>query len=247
MQKTSYNEEKEGKMKNYLKEIFNIRKDFSINEKNEIKKAYNLAEKSHKGQKFDGQPYPYFIHPAYAGLLLAKWGRNYEEICAGILHDVVEDCEVSLATIKRMFGQRIAFLVDGMSWEIKWNKETKSWFKDRPGFYKKIMDYSIQDIGVVIVHASDEMSKLTNIFHRKFEKKDEDREKTAKRLLWTAKIMLPFYREIGLKKVSENISKKIIPYIKILPKSELSKYISKAKLNVLKKKISKIQGIEELR
>jgi len=88
-------------MKNYLKEILKIRKDFPKKENKLIEKAYKFAERKHKGQKFDGSSYPYFIHPAYAGVLLARWGRNYEEICAGLLHDVVEDCNVKLPTIKR--------------------------------------------------------------------------------------------------------------------------------------------------
>lgn len=234
-------------MENYLLKILQLRKKFPKEENNLIKKAYKFAKEKHKGQKFDGQNYPYFIHPAYAGFLLTKLGRDYEEICAGILHDVVEDCEVSLATIRRIFGQRIAFLVDGMSWEIKWNKETKSWFKDRPGFYKKIVDYSLQDIGIVIVHASDEMSKLSDILKRKFEKKDEAFEKTKKRHTWTATIMVPFYKEIGLNKVSENVWNKIKDYIGTMPESDLNKYISKAELSMLKKEISRIKGIEELK
>jgi GTP diphosphokinase / guanosine-3',5'-bis(diphosphate) 3'-diphosphatase len=234
-------------MKNYLKEILKLRKDYPEKENKLIEKAYKFAEKAHKGQIFDGyKQYPYFIHPAYAGLLLAKWGRNYEEICAGLLHDVVEDCEISLGTIKRFFGKRVAFLVDGMSWEIKWNKETKSWFKDRPGFYQKIMDYSQKDIGVAIIHASDEISKLGDILGKKHEKKDENREKTAKRLMWVAKIMVPFYKEIGLKNLSNKVWR-IKDYIGKKPKSELNKYISKTGLTRIKNKLKRIKGIEELR
>ena len=234
-------------MKNYLREILILRKDLSKDEKELITKAYKFAEKKHRGQKFDGQDYPYFIHPAYAGFLLAKWGRNYEEICAGLLHDVVEDCEVSLSTIRRMFNPRIAFLVDGMSWEIKWDSKTKSWFKDRVGFYNKIMNYSQDDIGIVIIHASDEMSKLSDIMGKTFKKKDEAFEKTRKRHMWIAKIMIPFYKEIGLKKVAENLQDKIKPYIPEKVKSELNKYISKNKIKEIKDKLSKIKGIEELK
>jgi len=150
-------------MKNYLKEILKIRKDFPKKENKLIEKAYKFAERKHKGQKFDGSSYPYFIHPAYAGVLLARWGRNYEEICAGLLHDVVEDCNVKLPTIKKIFGPRVAFLVDGMSWEIKWNKETKSWFKDRVGFYKKIMDYSFSFLKDKKV---EEIEEITGVFFK---------------------------------------------------------------------------------
>lgn len=226
-------------MINYLEQILALRKEYSKEENKLIEKAYRFAEKKHKGQKFDGYPYPYFIHPAYSGLLLTKWKRNYEEICAGLLHDVVEDCNVPLLKIKKKFNKRIAFLVDGMSWEIKWNKETKSWYKDRPGFYKKIMTYSLKDIGLVIVHAADEMSKLSDILKKTLIKKDEQFEKTRKRHVWTASIMVPFYKKIGLKKVSYNILKKIKPYFKKIPKSELHNYISEADLNKIKRALSR--------
>ena len=234
-------------MKNYLLGILVLRKNFPKEENELIKKAYDFAKEKHLGQKFDGSKYSYFVHPAFAGYLLAKWGRNYEEICAGILHDVVEDCEVSLETIRKMFGKRTAFLVDGMSWERKWNEKDKKYLKDRPGFYRKIMGYSLQDIGIVIVHASDELSKLSDIFHRKFKKKDEDREKTAKRLLWAAKIMIPFYKEIGLKKLSDKVWEKLKDYIGEKPKSDLDNYISKEGLKKIRDKLKRIKGIDELK
>jgi len=234
-------------MKNYLAEILKLRKDFPEEENNLISKTYKFAKQKHDGQKFDGQNYPYFIHPAYAGFLLTKWKRNYEEVCAGLLHDVVEDCGVNINFIKKEFGSRIAFLVDGMSWEIKWDQEIKSWFKDRVGFYKKIMDYSLQDIAVVIIHVSDDMSKLSDIFRKQFEKKDEEFEKTKKRHVWTATIMIPFYEKIGLKKVSENLWEKIKKYIEVKPKSELSKYISEKDLLSIKNKLDNIKNINELK
>lgn len=234
-------------IKNYLAEILKLRKDFPKQENDLITKAYKFAKQKHKGQKFDGQNYPYFLHPAYAGFLLAKWKRNYEEICAGLLHDVVEDCGVNINLIKKEFGSRIAFLVDGMSWEIKWDKETKSWFKDRVGFYKKIMDYSLQDIAVVIVHASDEMSKLSDIFHKQFDKKDEAFEKTKKRHLWTATIMVPFYEKVGLRKVSENLWEKIKKYIEVKPKSKLSNYISEKNLSLIKTELDNIKNLNPLK
>ena len=109
------------------------------------------------------------------------------------------------------------------------------------------MDYSQEDIGIIIVHASDEMSKLSDILGITFEKKDEKFEKTRKRHMWIAKIMIPFYKEIGLKKVAKNLQKKIKPYIPEKVRSELSKYISKKKLIRIKQMISKIKEIEELR
>ena len=157
-------------MENYLSQIFKLRKDFSEQEKELIKKAYKFAEKSHRGQKLDGTEYPYFMHPAYAGFLLAKWKRDAEEICAGFLHDVYEDCEIHLDVLRRLFGHRVTFLVDGMSWERRWNPKEKMYLKDWEHFHKKRLDYITQDIGLLYVLFSDELSNLDDIFPDKYKK-----------------------------------------------------------------------------
>jgi len=229
-----------------LKEILQ-EGNFNKKERELIKKAYLMSKNAHKGQKFDGTKHDYFLHPAYAGYLLAKWKRGYEAVCAGLLHDVVEDCEIALDKIRFIFGHRTAFLVDGMSWERKWNPKEKKYLKDRKGFYEKIMDYSKQDVDVVIVHASDELSKLSDITGKKHKKKGEKPEKTKKRYNWIATIMLPFYKEVGLKRVSESLWDKIKDYFKSKPKSKLLNYINKKDLKKIKNKLMKIRSIEELK
>ena len=90
-------------------------------EKNLIKKARRFAKKAHKGEK-QAIGGPYFKHPRNVARLLKKWKQDDEVIAAGYLHDVVEDSGVSLNQLKKEFGKRVAFLVDGMSWER--NKKT---------------------------------------------------------------------------------------------------------------------------
>jgi len=234
-------------MKNYLKEIIKIRKDLTEKERDLITKAYLFAQKAHKGQKFDGQSYPYFIHPAYAGYLLAKWNQDYEVICAGLLHDVVEDCKVSLVLIKKIFGQRIAFLVDGMSWELKWDSKDKIYRKDWDGFFKKICNYSIKESSLILLHCADERSKLEDIFRRKFEKKDEKIEKTKQRFMRYLAFYVPLYKELGLVSHSEKLHDKLYSITKEEAKSRLSEFISKRDLKKIKLSLSKIKEIEELR
>lgn len=234
-------------MKNYLKEILDLREDISKEGKEVITKAYKFAEKSHKGQKFDGQDYPYFIHPAFAGYLLAKWNQDFEVICAGLLHDVVEDCEIPLVKIKNLFGQRIAFLVDGMSWELKWSFDNKRYEKDWDGFFKKICKYSVYDASVILLHCADERSKLEDIFGKKFEKKDENIEKTKQRFMRYLAFYAPLYNEIGLESNASKLKEKLLSVTKEMPKSRLSEFVTKKELEVIKNNLSKIKSIEELR
>jgi GTP diphosphokinase / guanosine-3',5'-bis(diphosphate) 3'-diphosphatase len=237
-------------MENYLFQIFKLRKDFSEREKELIEKAYKFAEKSYSGQKLDGTEYPYFMHPAYAGFLLAKWKRGAEEICAGFLHDVYEDCEIHLDVLRRLFGHRVTFLVDGMSWERRWNPKEKMYLKDWEHFHKKRLDYITQDIGLLYVLFSDELSNLDDIFPDKYKKlkklSKEKLIKKKKRWSYIMKILVPLYKELGLKKLVSHVENKIKPVTGNM-KSEISKYISRKDIQNLKKEISKNQDIEELK
>ncbi len=237
-------------MENYLLKIFKLRKDFSKQEKELLKKAYKFAENSHKGQKLDGTEHPYFMHPAYAGFLLAKWKRGAEEICAGFLHDVYEDCEVHLDVLRRLFGHRVTFLVDGMSWERRWNSNEKMYLKDWEYFHKKRLNYITQDIGLLYVLFSDELSNLDDLFPESYNKlkklSKEKLIKKKKRWSYIAQILVPLYRELGLKKLASHVENKIKSVTGNM-KSELYRYILKRDIQVLKKEISKNKDIDELK
>ena len=98
-------------------------------EKEKIKEAYLFAKKAHTGQKLGGSKTNYITHPLFASYILAKWKQDTDVICAMLLHDVIEDCEISIDTIRRKFGERVAFYVDGMSWFRTWNNKKKRYLK----------------------------------------------------------------------------------------------------------------------
>ena len=79
-----------------------------------IEKAYQLAKKAHGGQcRKSGEPY--IVHPLWVAIILADLEMDKETIVSGMLHDVVEDTEVSEEDIKREFGEEVALLVDGVT------------------------------------------------------------------------------------------------------------------------------------
>ena len=80
----------------------------------EIVEAYYLAKESHEGQKrINGEPF--MLHPIAAAKIAKEHGGDDGALCACLLHDIVEDCGVSLTTIEESFGRDIAFLVDGVT------------------------------------------------------------------------------------------------------------------------------------
>lgn len=236
-------------MTDYLKEILKLRKDLSKKDKKLIVTAYKFSKEKHKGQKLDGTKHPYFLHPAYAGFLIAKWKRNAEEICAGVLHDVYEDCEVHLDVLRRIFGHRVTFLVDGMSWERRWNPKQKMYLKDWEHFHKKRLNYIKQDIGLIFLLFSDELSNLDDLFpdqYNNLKKLSKEEIKKKKRWSYIMKILVPFYKGLGLNSLAEHVEDKIKSITGNM-NSSLRKYISKKEIDIIKKKLDKNKFIEDLR
>ena len=77
--------------------------------------AIEVAVRAHQNQVRKGTDIPYITHPMAVGIILAKVGCPDEIIVAGILHDTVEDTEVTLDTIRKIFGEKIASIVKGVS------------------------------------------------------------------------------------------------------------------------------------
>src|SRR5439155_6449654 len=75
--------------------------------------AIEVAAKAHAGQVRKGTDIPYVAHPYAVGMMLARAGCSEEIVAAGILHDTVEDTDLTLAWIRDNFGERVALIVEG--------------------------------------------------------------------------------------------------------------------------------------
>ncbi len=90
-----------------------------------VKEAALFAAEKHGGQKRKFSEDPYIFHPGRVAMRMTLLGASDDEIAAAWLHDVVEDCDVSIADIESVFGSYVARLVDGMT-----NRYKKSSFPD---------------------------------------------------------------------------------------------------------------------
>ena len=77
--------------------------------------AIEVAASAHRDQLRKGTDVPYIAHPYGVGLILARAGYDEEVIVAGILHDTVEDTDVTLEQVEEVFGARVAAIVRGCS------------------------------------------------------------------------------------------------------------------------------------
>jgi guanosine-3',5'-bis(diphosphate) 3'-pyrophosphohydrolase len=80
-----------------------------------VRDAYRVAAAAHAGQRRKGGDRPYIEHPLRVAGLLRAAGFDEEVIAAALLHDVVEDSDMSIDTVGKQFGARVAELVDALT------------------------------------------------------------------------------------------------------------------------------------
>ena len=111
-----------------FEELIKCISSYNEEEVEKVTKAYNFASKLHEGQyRQSGEPY--ISHPLAVTKILAEMKADADTLCAGLLHDVVEDTDVTVGEIKEIFNEDIATLVDGVTKISKMNFSTK---KDLP-------------------------------------------------------------------------------------------------------------------
>ena len=127
-----------------------------------INKAYVYASRMHDGQtRKSGDEY--FIHPVSVADIIADMRLDASSVCAALLHDVVEDCEVSLPEVKTVFGDEVAFLVDGVTKLGKVNFASR---EDRQAeSFRKMLVAMARDIRVLLVKLADRLDNMRTLEH----------------------------------------------------------------------------------
>jgi guanosine-3',5'-bis(diphosphate) 3'-pyrophosphohydrolase len=178
-------------------ELFN--KIISYNQNSDrilIQKAYVLAKHSHGNQKRHSGD-PYFAHPVAVAEIVISLKLDDQSIITALLHDVVEDTEVSLVEIKENFGNEIASLVDGVT---KLGKIEVLPANERlaENFRKLTMAMS-QDIRVLLIKLADRLHNMRTLH---FVPSAEKRIKKAKESL---EIYAPLAGRIGLNNIKDEL------------------------------------------
>jgi (p)ppGpp synthase/HD superfamily hydrolase len=97
-----------------------------------IYEALSLAARAHRDQLRKGTDVPYIVHPVQVAMILLAHGFEEDVAIAGLLHDTVEDCDVTLDDIRARFGDGVAALVDGVT-----EKKSDASAKKRPWRVRK--------------------------------------------------------------------------------------------------------------
>lgn len=171
-----------------------------------VLKAFEFANEAHKDvRRRSGEPY--MLHPiAVAKIVVDEIGLGCKSICAALLHDVVEDTEYTVEDIQRLFGDKIASLVDGLT-KIKTalDNENKSGKSSRSSIqaenFKRILITLNDDVRIILIKLADRLHNVRTIQFMPDYKRD-------KILSETMFIFIPLAHRLGLysiKSEMENI------------------------------------------
>ncbi len=178
-------------------------KNFTPEEVAKIDKAYNYAKDAHDGQlRYSGQPY--IIHPVAVATILVDLCMDYQSVVAALLHDTVEDTDVSLENVKSDYGEDVAKLVDGVTKLGKVPLSTKE--EEQAENIRKMLLAMSEDIRVIIIKLAD---RLHNMRTLEFMRPQKRRDKA----LETIEIYAPLAHRLGIRTIKEELEDLAISFL----------------------------------
>ncbi len=183
--------------------IARIRKYHPSTDVSMIKRAYDLAQEAHGDQcRKSGEPY--IIHPLWVAIILADLEMDKETIAAGILHDVVEDTQISEEEIRRDFGDDVALLVDGVTKLGRLSYSSDKLDVQAENLRKMFLAMA-KDIRVIIIKLADRLHNLRTL---QFMKPEKQKEKARE----TMDIYAPIAQRLGISKIKTELDDLALKY-----------------------------------
>jgi GTP pyrophosphokinase len=210
-----------------------------------IRKAYDLAEKLHNGKnqkRESGEPY--IIHPLNVAYILSEMKADRDTICAGLLHDTIEDTDITKEEIEKLFNKDVADLVDGVTKirDLTFSSEDSQKFANN----RKVITSLITDVRIIIIKLADRLHNMRTLEYKKHRKQKE-------KALETLKIYVPFANLLGAYRIKNELEDLSLKYWKprSYKKIEEQKYKieeeSKNCLETMADKIKKLMDINNIK
>ncbi|ACV27836.1 (p)ppGpp synthetase I, SpoT/RelA [Kangiella koreensis DSM 16069] len=161
----------------------------------DIERAYQLAERAHEGQmRSSGDPY--ITHPVAAAHILADLHLDHQTIMAALMHDVIEDCDVSKQDLSGEFGETVADLVEGVSKLTQIDFQSKE--QAQAENFRKMMMAMTQDIRVILIKLADRLHNMQTLGALRPDK----RRRIARE---TLEIYAPIANRLGIYRLKEQL------------------------------------------
>lgn len=168
-----------------------------------IKKAYSYAEELHKGQKRQSGE-DYITHPLNVAYILADMHADRDTVCAGLLHDTLEDTSITKEDIASIFNKNIANLVDGVTKISKMNFSSKQ--DQNLANTRKIITSITEDVRIIIIKLADRLHNMRTLgFKSEFKQKENAME--------TMDIFVPLAYYIGAYRIKSELEDLSLQYL----------------------------------
>lgn len=172
----------------------------------EVRRAYEFGARMHEGQhRSSGEPYIY--HPLAAARILADLRLDHTTIIAAILHDIIEDTQITKEQLAAAFGKDVAELVDGVSKIGKIEGMTRAQLQAES--FRKLLLAMTQDLRVILVKLADRLHNMRTLDHMTPEK----RRRTARE---TLDIYAPIAHRLGIHTIRTELED--LSFMRLYPK-----------------------------
>lgn len=202
-----------------------------------VRKAFDLADYAHSGV-FRESGEPYIIHPLHvAQNLLNMEVYDTDTLCAALLHDVVEDTDITLGDIEENLNKQTAELVDGVTKIRRMNFSTKQ--EQAEANSRKIINGLARDMRIILIKLADRLHNMQTLEYKIPKKQREN-------AIETMEIFVPFALSIGAYQIKSELEDLALMYIdpnyykEIVEKREELGIKKKAYLAELKAKIEAV-------
>ncbi|MBR4579810.1 MAG: bifunctional (p)ppGpp synthetase/guanosine-3',5'-bis(diphosphate) 3'-pyrophosphohydrolase [Lachnospiraceae bacterium] len=171
----------------------------------EITKAFEIADEAHKDQ-FRKSGEPYIIHPLYVAIILADLEMDTNTIIAGILHDIIEDTDLTYEDLKKLFNKDVANIVEGVTKLSRMEIGNRDKMDEQAENLRKMFLAMAKDIRVIVVKLADRLHNMRTLSHMKPEKQIEKAKETLE-------IYSPIAQRLGISRIKVELDDLSLKYL----------------------------------
>lgn len=187
-----------------LQDLLDKLEEYNPEEVEIVKRAYEYADTLHQGQMRQSRE-PYISHPLNVAYILADMHADKDTICASLLHDTLEDTNITKEDISHDFNQNVANLVDGVTKLAKMNFSSKQ--AQNYANTRKIITGITEDVRIIIIKLADRLHNMRTLgFKSEFKQKENALE--------TMEIFVPLAYYIGAYRIKLELEDLSLQYLK---------------------------------
>lgn len=184
-----------------------------------VRRAYEFAARAHEGQtRKSGDPY--VTHPLSVAHIISELKLDVASVCAGLLHDCVEDTSATVEQLDELFGKEIAFLVEGVTKLGKLPYSTRE--EQQAENFRKMLLAMARDIRVILVKLCDRLDNMRSLHHLPPEKQERIAAETMQ-------IYAPLAHRLGIQWVKVELEDLAFKYMYPVEYEQLAQDVAKSR------------------